>query len=178
VSQDGLPQLVRSFLDEELLLGSENGNAARANLMMFGFDHGCLDAVAVGQALGDVGRELTTRLAEVDGPVTLYAWYDEQAGQLRCSAACVVVDDLPFSGPYRQVDDPGPVLERMAADADPALVPWEELREGPGGGTEPMGEYWFPVFAVQVAGSAIGCRAERVTVASHERVGRAHSFGQ
>lgn len=152
MSEGNLPRLVRSFLDEELLLGTEIAGVAQANLVMYGFDPSRFDAAAVGQALVDVGRQLSARLAGVTGPVTFYAWYDEQAGQLRCSVTCTEVTALPFTGPFRPVDDPGPVLDRMAASSNPGTVLEEERREGPGADAEQAGGYWFPVFAVKVAG--------------------------
>jgi hypothetical protein len=96
---DGLAQLVLSFADEELVLSRGDVNAeARGNLVAFGFAPEGLDARLVERALVTVGERLGARLVDVAGPVTFYAWYDELAGQLRCSVASVEPDDLPFGG--------------------------------------------------------------------------------
>lgn len=123
-----------------------------------------LDVAEVGRALQDVVHRLSQRLAGEAGPLTFYAWYDEQAGHLRCSLARVPTTDLPFGGPYRPVDEPEQVLARMAADQHPGFIPWSDLQEvpltsegsttgdpaadAPGPGTD----YWFPVYAASVHG--------------------------
>ncbi|MEU1393628.1 MULTISPECIES: hypothetical protein [unclassified Nonomuraea] len=148
-----LAELVLSFLDEELVLDRGHVNAeARGNLMTFGFAEG-FDAGLVEQALVAVGERLGTRFADVAGPVTFYAWYDEQAGQLRCSVASVEPSDLPFGGAFRPVDNPVPVVALMAADPLPGVVPWTDLREVPDeddAGPDEQVEYTFPVFAVKL----------------------------
>ncbi|MEU6723478.1 hypothetical protein ABZ917_07185 [Nonomuraea wenchangensis] len=117
-------------MDEELILDRGNVNAeARGNLMAFGFASEGFDAGPVEQALVAVGQRLGARFADVGGPVTFYAWYDEQAGQLRCSVASVEPGHLPFGSRFRPVDSPVPVLALMAADALPGVVPWTDLRE-------------------------------------------------
>ncbi|MBG0827647.1 hypothetical protein HS041_07710 [Planomonospora sp. ID67723] len=117
---EALARLVRSFADEELSLNRENPNAeARSNLVVFDFDPEDFDALLVGQALDAVGDQLNERFADVPGPVTFYAWYDEQAGQLRCSVASAEPDDLPFGGQPWPVNTPAPVLALMAAMRSP-----------------------------------------------------------
>ncbi|MER6950700.1 hypothetical protein ABT294_42450 [Nonomuraea sp. NPDC000554] len=138
-------------MDEELVLDQGNVNAeARGNLVAFGIAPEGFD---VQRALVAVGERLSARFADVAGPVTFYAWYDEQAGQLRCSVASVEPDDLPFGGPFRSVDSPAPVLALMAADAQPGVVPWADLREVSAeedADSDEQVEYSFPVFAVKL----------------------------
>lgn len=149
-----LARLVLSFVDEELVLGRGNVNAeARGNLMAFDFALEGFDAAPVEQALVAVGERLRARFADVAGPVTFYAWYDEQAGQLRCSAASVEPSDLPFGGVFRPVDNPAPVLTLMAADTVPGVVPWTDLREVAAeedASPEEEVVHAFPVFAVKL----------------------------
>jgi len=79
---DGLAQLVLSFADEELILSRGDVNAeARGNLVAFGVAPEGFDARPIERALGTVGERLGARFVDVAGPVTFYAWYDEQAGQ-------------------------------------------------------------------------------------------------
>ncbi|MEV4835924.1 hypothetical protein AB0K05_15465 [Nonomuraea sp. NPDC049486] len=141
-------------MDEELILDRGNVNVeARGNLMAFGFAPEGFDAEPVEQAFVTVGERLGARFADLAGPVTFYAWYDEQAGQLRCSAASVEPDDLPFRGRFRLVDSPVPVVALMAADALPAVVPWTDLREVTAeedAGPDEQVEHTFPVFAVKL----------------------------
>ncbi|NRQ38495.1 hypothetical protein HII36_42715 [Nonomuraea sp. NN258] len=141
-------------MDEELILDRENVNVeARGNLMAFGFAPEDFDAELVEQALIVVGERLRARFADVAGPVTFYAWYDEQTGQLRCSAASVEPSDLPFGGRFRPADSPAPVLALMTADALPGVVPWTDLREVAAeedAGPDEQVEHTFPVFAVKL----------------------------
>ncbi|MGV9779257.1 hypothetical protein [Streptosporangium sp. NPDC003464] len=154
---DDLAQLVRSFASEELILNREDVNAeARGNLMMFGFDPDAFNASFVEQALVAAGEQLSDRFADASGPVTFYAWYDEQAGQSRCSMASVEPDDLPFRGRFRSVDSPAPVLDLMAADAQPGVVSRADLRDDlveEAAALEKQVEPGFPVFAVKLTRS-------------------------
>ncbi|MGA4994286.1 hypothetical protein [Nonomuraea bangladeshensis] len=151
---ESFAQLVLSFLDEELVLDRGHVNTeARGNLMTFGFAPEGFDAGLVEQALVAVGKRLGLRFADVAGPVTFYAWYDEQAGQLRCSVASVEPHNLPFRGGFRPVDSPVPVVALMAADPLPGVVPWTDLREVSDevdASPDEQVEYTFPVFAVKL----------------------------
>ncbi|MER6594600.1 hypothetical protein ABT214_22665 [Micromonospora purpureochromogenes] len=82
---------------------------------------------AVVAALHLVHFELKKRWSGQDGSGTFYAWYDEQAGQLRCSLTSASPDRLPFGAPYRSTFDAAEVVALAAADPSPGLVPWEEL---------------------------------------------------
>ncbi|GIG03004.1 hypothetical protein Cci01nite_80970 [Catellatospora citrea] len=52
-------------------------------------------------ALRFVEQELRRRLADQPNTGTFYAWYDEQAGQLRCSLTSAAPSRLPFGGALR-----------------------------------------------------------------------------
>ncbi|WP_344857226.1 hypothetical protein [Planomonospora alba] len=125
--------------------------------MVFGFDSEDFDAAPVGQALGAVGDRLRERFADVPGPVTFYARYDEQAGQLRCSVASAEPDGLPFGGRSRPVSTPAPALALMAADdTDPGVVPWTDLEGASAEETADPDEGAgrpFPVFTVRLTRS-------------------------
>ena len=149
-----LARLVLSFADKELVFDRGDVNAeAQANLMAFGPVPGDFDVRPVEQALIAVGARLGARFADFAGPVTFYAWYDEQAGQLRCSVASVEPGDLPFRGTFQLVDSPVPVLALMGADALPGVVPWTDLQEVAAeedADPSEQVERAFPVFAVKL----------------------------
>jgi len=151
---ENLAKLVLSFVEEEFVVDrADIVRETRSNMMCFGFDPAALDPKVVESALLAVGEQLRRRLTSISWPVTFYAWYDEQAGQLRCSVASVAPDALPFGGHYFAVEGPGPVLELMAADATPGLVAWEDLEDHPEESGDPGDEagYSFPVFVMRVA---------------------------
>jgi hypothetical protein len=153
---DRLADLVLSFVEEELVIDRANvSGEARSNTMGFGgFNPAVFDPKPVERALLAVGEHLRTRFTDISGPVSFYAWYDEQAGQLRCSVASVASDGLPFGGRYFTVDSPRPVLELMAADVQPGQIDWEELTDLPeeGGGPGEQIDDSFPVFVMRVTG--------------------------
>ncbi|MEV0650165.1 hypothetical protein AB0I28_33390 [Phytomonospora sp. NPDC050363] len=146
-----LAREVLSYVEEDLLLAPGDVNAAdRGNTMAFGFDPGDFEPELVGAALVEVGRRLRERFAGVAGPVVFYAWYDGQAGQLRCSLASVEAEALPFGGSFRVVDSPTEVLEYMASELNPGVVPWSELR--PAVATLDVAWPSFPVYVARLAG--------------------------
>ncbi|MBG0819979.1 hypothetical protein HS048_04380 [Planomonospora sp. ID91781] len=138
-------------------MNPEDVNAeARGNLMMIDFEPEDFDLPSVAQALVTVGAHLRAQLIAIPRPMTFYAWYDEQAGQLRCSVASVEPDDLPFGGRFQLVGSPAPVLALMAADAQPGVVPWEDLTEVTAEENADSDEETrlpFPVFAVRLTRS-------------------------
>jgi hypothetical protein len=152
---DSLAKLVLSFVEEEFVIDRANLNGeARSNTMGFGFDPAVFDPKPVERALRAVGEHLRTRLADIAGPMSFYAWYDEQAGQLRCSVASAAPDGLPFGGRYFTVDSPGPVLELMAADIQPGHIDCADLTDLPeeAGWPGEQVDYSFPVFVMRVTG--------------------------
>ncbi|MFE6840865.1 hypothetical protein ACFVFI_39385 [Streptomyces sp. NPDC057705] len=61
------------------------------------------------------------------GVATFYVWYDEQAGQLRCSTGSVPPDALPFGGNHVACDDLGPIVEAFLTDGEPGFIAWADL---------------------------------------------------
>ncbi|WP_406042343.1 hypothetical protein OG799_01625 [Micromonospora sp. NBC_00898] len=129
MSGSDLAALVRSYLDdgEVALLPDEPDREPRLNTWCYGVPEGQMDVTAVVAALHLVRLELQKRWSGQDASGTFYAWYDEQAGQLRCSLTSASPDRLPFGAPYRSTSDAAEVVALAAADPSPGLVPWEEL---------------------------------------------------
>ncbi|SIN28401.1 hypothetical protein [Micromonospora cremea] len=121
-----LATLVRSYLDDDevRLLPDDPDGEHRLNTWGYSILDGGADVVAVVAALEFVSCELRQRTA---GSGTFYAWYDEQAGQLRCSLTSAPADRLPFRAPYRASTDAAEVVALVAADSTPGLVTWNEL---------------------------------------------------
>lgn len=63
------------------------------------------------------------------GPATFYAWYDEQAGQLRLSLVPGEADALPFTGSIELVASPHDVVTAALSTWNPGMIPWVELTE-------------------------------------------------
>jgi len=61
------------------------------------------------------------------GHATFYAWYDEQAGQLRMSMTSNPPDQLPFGCTVVLNDTPEKIVHRMLRDGSPGLIAWSEL---------------------------------------------------
>ncbi|GHJ47032.1 hypothetical protein Cs7R123_43740 [Catellatospora sp. TT07R-123] len=125
-----LAEMVRSYLDdpEVALRPDELEREIRLNTWRYGVC-GPVDVEATVMALDVVQRELRRRLADQPNPGTFYAWYDEQAGQLRCSLTSASPGRLPFSGTYRVTGDAAEVVALAAADLDPGHVPSDDLTE-------------------------------------------------
>lgn len=81
---------------------------------------------------------------------TFYAWYDEQAGQLRLSLSSSGADDLPFSSTIRLVD-PQSVVSAFLGDPHPGTILWEEFE--PADGWSAPDEALAPPLAVWALGS-------------------------
>ncbi|NYF56067.1 hypothetical protein [Micromonospora purpureochromogenes] len=126
MSDGDLAALVRSYLDDDevMLLPDDPDRECRVNKWCYGVPDAAIDVPAVVAALHLVHRELGRRWAS---PGTFYAWYDEQAGQLRCSLTSAPADRLPFAAPYRSTTDATEVVALVAADPNPGFVPWSEL---------------------------------------------------
>ncbi|MEV4508694.1 hypothetical protein AB0K00_07010 [Dactylosporangium sp. NPDC049525] len=151
---ESLAALVRSFLDEPLRLDAGDPVTERhTNTVGFGIRDEPVDPLAVAAALEEVGRQLRVRFGDAPGPVTFYAWYDEQAGQLRCTMRSVAPAALSFGAPHLVVERAEPVVALVAADEHPGVVPWEDLTEtSPRVAADPDPQPApFPVFAVTIA---------------------------
>ncbi|MFF4775509.1 hypothetical protein [Microtetraspora fusca] len=157
---DDLPALVRSYLDEDLLVNPDQGRAeTEANTLWIGLPDGGFDAGAVRAALIHVGAGLRERFGSREGPpafpLTFYAWHDEQAGQLRMSMRSAPPDGLPFGARHRPVCEPDEVLASALADTSPGSVRWEELRPDDAS-PETGDDAWppFPVYVVAIRGES------------------------
>ena len=115
---ESLADLIRSYLeDADVALRPDDPVAeVRLNTWHFSVATVHVDIAAVLSALIDVTTEIRRRLSGRPGPATFYAWYDEQAGQLRCSLASVPPDRLPFRAPYRA--GAGVAIPGVAVPAD------------------------------------------------------------
>ena len=75
---------------------------------------------AVVAALRDVADGLRLRLQNSTVRGKFYAWYDEQAGQLRCSLTSL--ESLPFRATLRQTSNPEPIVHAALSDPSPGFV--------------------------------------------------------
>jgi hypothetical protein len=116
-----LAALVRSYLDDDevALLPDEPDRESRLNTWCYSIPDGPVDVAGVVDALHIVHVELKKRWSERPASGTFYAWYDEQAGQLRCSLTSAAPDRLPFRGRYRSTFDAAEVVALAAADPSP-----------------------------------------------------------
>lgn len=62
-------------------------------------------------------------------PATFYAWYDDQAGQLRFSLVAGRADTLPFEAPVDLVTTPSEIVRDALTTWMPGFVSHEELTE-------------------------------------------------
>ena len=126
---DPLAALVLSYLDDrEIELRPDDPVAeSRANTWHYALPAAGFDIGAVAATLEHVFRHLSKR--QNGQPGTFYCWYDEQAGQLRCSLTSRPVDRLPFGGRYRPTTDVTEVLLQAASDPRPGAVLWDELTD-------------------------------------------------
>ena len=62
-------------------------------------------------------------------PATFYAWYDDQAGQLRFSLVPGRADALPFRAPVDLVRASSDVIRDALTTWRPGFVPFEDLTE-------------------------------------------------
>lgn len=156
---ESLADLVRSYLDDAdvALRPDDPVGEARLNTCCYSLATAHVDVAAVLTALIDVTTELRRRLSGWPGTATFYAWYDEQAGQLRCSLASEAPDRLPFGAPYRAgagAEVAEEVLRRAGRDPHPGIVPLDELTPATFDDDADLGSEAatapFPVWAVSV----------------------------
>jgi hypothetical protein len=150
--ENELAAMVLSYLDdpEVTLVPDDPGREHLLNTWRYGVPAGGVVVDAVVTALVAVGDELRRRFASGVGPAVFYAWYDEQAGQLRCSLTSRPTTALPFGSRYRLTDDPRAVVTLASANPSPGLVPWTELTDAFGDESEEAPRESFPVWAVAV----------------------------
>lgn len=117
---DPLAELVLSYLDDlEIALHPHHSwREEGTNLWAYVIPADGFDARAVAAALDHVAQQLSERFTAG----TFYAWYDEPAGQLRCSLSSKPADQLPFDGRYTPVTDAAEMLGKAAAASHPGVV--------------------------------------------------------
>jgi hypothetical protein len=86
------------------------------------------DAAELAAAFDEVVTGLRRRF-ESNPHGTFYAWYDAQAGQLRCSLTSQ--SQLPFGGKIRTTDDSALIIEQILSDQSPGFMSFDDLREVP-----------------------------------------------
>ncbi len=155
---ESLADMVRSFLedDEVALLPQHRAAEPRRNTWSYSVAPGPIDVAGVVAALNDVAAELRRRFASHAGVATFYAWYDGQAGQLRCSLGSVGPESLPFGAPYVAVEDAADVVRLAATDPSRGEVSWSDLADIVDEPKSPRGEPLdpFPVWTVILDGPA------------------------
>ena len=122
VPDDPLAAMVLSYLDDpEVRLRPDDPMAeVRGNTWHYGVPAGTFNKSAVAAVLEHVIRQLSTR--QNGYPGTFYCWYDEQAGQLRCSLTSRPADRLPFGSRYRPTTEVTEILHLAASDPRPGAV--------------------------------------------------------
>nr|MDT0656402.1 hypothetical protein [Micromonospora sp. DSM 115978] len=125
---ESLAAMVLSYLDDDevALLPDDPVTEVRLNTWSYSVGAGTVNVPAVVAALDVVAAALRQRLATRSSG-TFYAWYDEQAGALRCSLSSFPPVRLPFRAPYLVTSDAVAVVHLAAADAEPGVVPCSDL---------------------------------------------------
>jgi hypothetical protein len=125
---ESLAEMVQSYLDDDdvSLLPDDPVTEARRNTWCYSVSAVSVDVPQVVAALNFVAAALRRRFA-AHGSGTFYAWYDLQAGQLRCSLSSRPPESLPFGAPYFATGDPVEVVRLAALDPSPGVVLWSEL---------------------------------------------------
>jgi hypothetical protein len=145
--------MVRAYLDDpEVALRPDAPELeVRLNTWGYGPDGGPVDVEATVQALEFVRRGLGRRLSDQPRRGTFYAWYDGQAGQLRCSLTSASPDRLPFGGTYRVTSDAAEIVALAAADPSPGLVTFDDvIRSDSSTDDGAVQQAPFPIWAVVV----------------------------
>jgi hypothetical protein len=126
---ESLADMVRSFLDDDevALLPQDLDTEHRRNTWSYSVAPAAVDVVDVVAAFNYVAAALRQRFASHVGVATFYAWYDEQAGQLRCSLSSLDPGSLPFDAAYATTDDAADVARLAAKDPHPGEVFWSDL---------------------------------------------------
>jgi hypothetical protein len=147
---------IRDAADGRVVLAPENPAAEFANTHWFTVTVDERLLVTVEQmvnALEETVLALRRQLDDADGrpTATFYVWFDEQAGQLRCSVSSRPASDLPFRGRYELVDDVGVIVRACLADSSPGVVAWDELEPVDDDSPDDGGDLRFPVWALDLS---------------------------
>lgn len=114
VANQPAAMILSDLEDPEIELRADDPEAEhRTNTWHYSLPSG-FDRTAVAAALEHVVRHLSKRYR--GRPGTFHCWYDEQAGQLRCSLTSKPADELPFGGRYRATSDVTDVLRPAPYD--------------------------------------------------------------
>ncbi|NIJ03460.1 hypothetical protein FHR86_003819 [Paenarthrobacter ilicis] len=123
---------VESYLDDPdlVLLPDHPEKEVRANTWSYSAATSPRSSAAdLAAALDEVVNGLRDRFGTAPNRGTFYAWYDEQAGQLRCSLTSQ--SQLPFGGRIRKTTNSALVIDRMLSDQSPGFISFGRLREVP-----------------------------------------------
>ncbi|MEJ1113206.1 hypothetical protein WBN73_02790 [Paenarthrobacter sp. CCNWLY172] len=144
---------IMSYLDDPdiVLLPAHPEKEIRANTWAYSAASSPRSSAAdLAGALDEVVNGLRDRFKAAPHRGTFYAWYDEQAGKLRCSLTSQ--SQLPFGGRIRTTTDSALVIDRILADQSPGFISFDRLREVPFSSafTEETSHGEFLVWAVLV----------------------------
>lgn len=111
----------------------ERNSTARENMLAFSIadaqDAG-VDAAQLTAFVRDTHRAYSLAAAKVGLHGWFYAWHDEQAGQLRMSAAPIAsASELPFGRNVMVVDDPSIIATDALANEYAHGIPFSELSD-------------------------------------------------
>jgi hypothetical protein len=132
-----LEQRIRSFLlDDEVALSPDDpAGEVRRNTWTHGVGGGSLSTRdELLAALQDVALGLRARFAATEQRGRFYAWYDDQAGLLRCSLTSQPT--LPFAGSIRTTSHPGDVVDRLQEDPTPGFIGFNGLGDVDAGASD------------------------------------------
>ncbi|HUQ02147.1 MAG TPA: hypothetical protein VM261_06595 [Kofleriaceae bacterium] len=112
---------------------SDRNETAVANMMIFALDEAHdtgVDAAALTAFLRDAYRAYSLAAAKAGYEGWFYAWHDEQAGQLRTSAAWIrSAAELPFRAPIAVTDDPATIAAAAIASASVDAISLSDLAD-------------------------------------------------
>lgn len=137
---------IRSYLDDEEVALNPNDPKTEVATNTWAYSVAGSDpelASEVVAALRETAEGLRVRLETSETRGKFYAWYDEQAGQLRCSLTSL--ESLPFGATLREVYDPREIVNAALAHGTVDLS--EAIEEAP---ADYVGETG-PTLAVWVA---------------------------
>ena len=116
--------------DHELVCTGHKDDDGLSNMLMFPLSETTLTSELLKRFLMDVFHAFCVKAARLHFLGWFYAWYDEQAGQLRCSACQVeTAAELPFGCTLEIVNVPDKVALTAVTSARNQSVPWSELVE-------------------------------------------------
>ena len=121
--QTTLADHVRSYLEDDdvELRPDDPDSEARTNTWAYTVDGSNPEqTAAVVAALRDVADGLRLRLQNSTVRGKFYAWYDEQAGQWRCSLTSL--EFLPFGATLRPTSDPEQIVHAALSDPSPGFI--------------------------------------------------------